>query len=186
MMQINSYDGFLAAAIAASKAGDSAGAVRDYLQAHASRPEAMEPVFLLAAEYASLGEIDKAEEAFALAVVRAPGFHLARFQLGLLQLTHARPALANLTWESLLDGVGYWSPLTRGYLHAHDGRLPEALKELRSAEALIGDNAPLLSDVRETIRRLESNAEQADVKPSEEADVASQHVLLSGYLSQSH
>lgn len=51
-------------------------------------------LYLLGAEYAQIGLMDRAQEQMARAVEMDPGLHTARFQLGLLLLTQARPEAA--------------------------------------------------------------------------------------------
>src|SRR5450830_189736 len=56
---------------------------------------------LLAGEHAQAGQMDLAEAAFITALQRDPDYAIARFQLGLLQFTSARPSVASVTWAPL-------------------------------------------------------------------------------------
>lgn len=51
-------------------------------------------VYMLGAEYAQIGMMDRAQENMARAVELDPGLHTARLQLGLLLLTQAQPQRA--------------------------------------------------------------------------------------------
>ena len=51
-------------------------------------------LYMLGAEYAQIGMMDRAQEHMAQAIDMAPDLHTARFQLGLLHITCAQPAQA--------------------------------------------------------------------------------------------
>ena len=57
--------------------------------------------FLLGAEHAQLGLFERAEVEFIRAINLDPNLSIARFQLGLLQLTQARLEDARTTWAGL-------------------------------------------------------------------------------------
>jgi tetratricopeptide (TPR) repeat protein len=78
------------------------GAALTYLKDGAQRfPQNVSMAFLLGAEHAQIGMFDRAETEFKRALDIDPGLAIARFQLGLLQLTQARPDDAKLTWQGL-------------------------------------------------------------------------------------
>lgn len=80
------------------------GAALTYLKQGAQRfPDNVNMAFLLGAEHAQIGMYDRAEAEFKRAIELDPGLAIARFQLGLLQLTQARPADAKATWQALDD-----------------------------------------------------------------------------------
>jgi tetratricopeptide (TPR) repeat protein len=58
-------------------------------------------LLLLAGGYAQAQDYDRAEATYIAALQRAPDLAIARFQLGLLQFTSARPAVASMTWQAL-------------------------------------------------------------------------------------
>jgi Flp pilus assembly protein TadD len=64
-------------------------------------PDDGRPLLLLAAQYMHAQEIDLAEATYMAALERAPDLAIARFQLGLLQFSSARPAVAQATWAPL-------------------------------------------------------------------------------------
>lgn len=73
-----------------------------YLKQGAQRfPDNVSMAFLLGAEHAQIGMFDRAEAEFKRALELDPGLAIARFQLGLLQLTQARPEDAKITWAGL-------------------------------------------------------------------------------------
>jgi tetratricopeptide (TPR) repeat protein len=102
-------DPLLEQGLAASQANDSVRALDLFAQASAAAPTAGLPHFLMASEWASLGEIEKAEAAFANAVLLAPDLTIAHYQLGLLQFSSGRAALALVIWQPLLQLVVHHS-----------------------------------------------------------------------------
>lgn len=78
------------------------GTALTYLKLGAQRfPGNVSVAFLLGAEHAQIGMFDRAEAEFIRALELDPGLAIARFQLGLLQLTQARPEDAKATWLEL-------------------------------------------------------------------------------------
>ena len=59
------------------------------------------PLLLMATEHAHAGNFDAAEACFIGALQRTPNLTIARFQLGLLQFSSGRPAVASVTWAPL-------------------------------------------------------------------------------------
>lgn len=181
-------------ALQVSAAGDAEGAVR-LLRAAAEEDRSSALVqLLLGAELAQAGAMGDAEAAFANAVLLAPQLHIARFQLGLLQFTSGRAAIALVTWQPLLV-LGEEEPLP------HFVRALAALAGDRFAEAREGfeagivrnvTNEPLNDDMRKLVAGIESLlraqpagpvAEQAS--PSEQDRGGGAHVLLANYSSPS-
>ncbi|WP_168173492.1 hypothetical protein [Polaromonas sp. A23] len=66
--------------------------------------------YLLGAEYAQIGMMDRGLEFMAKAVKLDPQLHTGVFQLGLLYLSSGRQAEAAITWQGL-DGLGEDHPL---------------------------------------------------------------------------
>lgn len=78
------------------------GSALAYLKQGAQRfPDNVSMAFLLGAEHAQIGMFERAEAEFQRALTLDPGLAIARFQLGLLQLTQARPDDAKITWAGL-------------------------------------------------------------------------------------
>ena len=90
--------------------------------------------YLLAAEHMQLGMVDKAEEGFRHVVGMAPGFPIARFQLGQLYLVKGdgASAISTLTPLTLLPAEIALSNYARGLLAAVHGDTAGAIGELRA------------------------------------------------------
>jgi tetratricopeptide (TPR) repeat protein len=198
-------DELISQGLAASQAGNSPEAIDLWQRASAAAPSSGIPHFLMASEFASLGEVDRAEASFANAVLLAPGLLTARYQLGLLQFSSGRAAMALVTWEPLLAD-GHSDPIApalacfvRGYAAlAHDA-FDDALASFEAGLQINTTNLPLSGDIRMVVDRIhalragqptpntnqESNSE-ADVKTEPEVQDASSdsHVLLSNYVSK--
>lgn len=199
-------DELVSQGLAASQAGDSVAAIELWQQACAAAPASGVPHFLMASEFAALGDMARAEASFANAVLLAPGLLVARYQLGLLQFSSGRAAMALVTWAPLLEVVEA-DPISpalahfvRGYAAlAHDA-FDEALSHFDAGLQSNTVNAPLSGDIRLVVNRIHAllagqagdapglPAEQAAPQdaPQEEAHDASSdsHVLLANY--QSH
>src|SRR6185295_4753211 len=97
------FDRLLAEGLAASRQGQGESAMALFQRASEADPASALPHFLLASEQASAGDFARAELAFAKALLLAPDFALARYQLGLLQFTSSRAPVALLTWQPLFE-----------------------------------------------------------------------------------
>lgn len=64
-------------------------------------PEDARLYFLRGSIWAGQGLIDKARDSMAQALEISPGYDIARFQLGFLELTSADPVAAQRTWAQL-------------------------------------------------------------------------------------
>jgi tetratricopeptide (TPR) repeat protein len=147
-------------------------------------PSAGGAQFLLGSEYASAGNIEAAERAFANAVLLAPDFHLARYQLGLLQFSSERAGAALVTWQPLLvlqdEPLGHF---VRGFAGlARDGFV-EALAHFRHGLACSSANPAVAADIENVVQAIENLRDPAgEPRPLTSAD----HVLLSGYARGLH
>jgi tetratricopeptide (TPR) repeat protein len=139
---------------------------------------------LLGAELAQCGAIDEAESAFAEAVLSAPGWSIARFQLGLLQYTSGRASTARLTWQPLLalapdDAL---RSFVQGFAALAGDRFGEAMAAFEAGIAQNTANAPLNADIRMVMQRVGGAASgppsAAVAEPVNDGGV---HVLLSNY-----
>jgi tetratricopeptide (TPR) repeat protein len=198
-------DELVSQGLAASQAGNSPAAIEFWQQASAAAPSSGIPHFLMASEFASLGEIDRAEASFANAVLLAPGLLTARYQLGLLQFSSGRAAMALVTWEPLLAGdqtdpiAPALAHFVRGYAALAQDAFDDALASFDAGLQINTTNLPLSGDIRLMMDRIqtllagqtasdtppESNTD-AHMKIEAEAPDASSdsHVLLSNYRSQ--
>jgi tetratricopeptide (TPR) repeat protein len=185
-LESTSFDALMAQGMAASQADDAERAIACFQKASATAPEAALPQFLLGAEFAALGDMNAAETAFANATRLAPGFPMARYQLGLLQFSSHRAALALLTWQPLLQ-LPDSDPLphfVNGFESLTQDRFEDALRDFQQGIALNTDNGALTSDIEKVIagvRTLMSGAApegEITPQPSSESEA---HVLLAGY-----
>lgn len=126
-------------------------------------PESALPPFLLAANLAQTREYDRAEGAYIHALQLQPDFAVARFQLGLLQLTSGRPAAAFSTWVPL-SLLGDEHPLclfAAGLIQMAQDRFETAKDLLRRGIERNADNPFLNQDMTMVINRIAA-AEQAN------------------------
>lgn len=175
-----SFDSLLAQGLAASQADEGELALQLFEQASELSPQAGLPHFLIGSELAAAGRVEAAEQAFARAVLLAPDFVLARYQLGLLQLTSQRPALAMLTWQPLLqlpqaDSLGHF---VRGFEALAQDRFEAALRAFGDGLACEDGNPAVTADVRKVVDRIETLV-AVPQGPTHEAGQG--HVLLAGY-----
>jgi tetratricopeptide (TPR) repeat protein len=191
--------------LAASQAGNSPEAIDLWQQASTAAPGSGIPHFLMASEFASLGEVDRAEASFANAVLLAPGLLTARYQLGLLQFSSGRAAMALVTWEPLLAD-GHSDPIApalahfvRGYAALAQDAFDDALANFEGGLQINTTNLPLSGDIRMVVERIHAlladqtdsntsagaNSDTQEKTADETQDVSSDsHVLLSNYRSQ--
>lgn len=153
-------------------------------------PQNPHVLLLLAGYYMQNKRVDQAEAAYIAALNLDPGLSIARFQLGLLQLTSARPATAFTTWAPL-DLLGEKHPL-RLFKQAFDqlqhDRIDTACAYLREGMQYNVDNAPLNHDMQMLLVKLDAAAKQGAISPSTNAETlasptqeASTHFLVSTY-----
>jgi len=185
-LEPNSFDGLMAEGTAASQANDAERAIACFRRASATAPEAALPQFLLGAELAALGDMNAAEAAFANATRLAPGFPMARYQLGLLQFSSGRAAMALLTWQPLLQ-LPDTDPLphfVNGFESLTQERFEDALQHFQLGIARNTDNAALTSDIEKVVAgvralmRGKAPGAETTPQPSSESEA---HVLLAGY-----
>jgi tetratricopeptide (TPR) repeat protein len=179
------FDRLLAEGLAASGAGEAARALALFAQARDADPSSGIPHFLIGSEHASAGDFAEAEAAFASAVLLSPSFPLARYQLGLLQFSSQRPALALVTWQPLLELPESDALLhfVRGFGALAQNAFDGALRNFHCGLACDPANPALCADIRqlvESVERLQSSEAGAREEP------VAHHVLLSGYGRQLH
>lgn len=176
-------DDLIQRGLAASRANQPEQAIALFRDASALVPVAGVPHFLIGAELAQLGRIDEAEAAYASALVVAPGLEMARFQLGLLQFTSARVAVALLTWEPLikLPETHALQRAVLGFVALARDDFNQALACFREAQGLEHGNQPLVRDLQMMIEHIERTRAAAAAGPAEKPADADAHVLLSNY-----
>lgn len=183
-----SFDALMSQGMAASQANDGVQAIAWFQKASAAEPGAGLPQFLLGAEFAALGDMAQAEAAFANATRLAPGFPMARYQLGLLQFSSGRAATALLTWQPLL-GLPDTDPLphfVNGFAALAQDHFDEAQRHYQQGLALNTTNEALSGDIEKVIagiKALNPNVSAADSEGASHDD-ADNHVLLANYQQQ--
>jgi hypothetical protein len=143
------------------------------------------PHFLIGSEHAAAGDFASAELAFARAVLLAPDFPLARYQLGLLQFTSQRAPVALLTWAPLLslpetDALPHF---VRGFTALAADAFGDALRHYRTGLACNPPNPAVCSDILQVVDAVEKLQRREGSPPDEEV---AQHVLLSAYARGLH
>lgn len=147
-------------------------------QEHAGDPRVL---LLLGAERVHASDVDGAEAAYIAALQVAPGLHIARFQLGLLQLTGARPAAALSTWAPLqaLDQEHPLRLFASGLACLARDEHAEARRLLELGIARNRENEPLNRDMRMVLERMAGLGAGGDGEAA--ADPAGAHYLVSNY-----
>jgi tetratricopeptide (TPR) repeat protein len=161
------------------------GAIQLLADAADAHPADARPLLLLAAEFAENRDMDRAEAAYAAALQRAPDFWIARFQLGLLQFTSARPAVARVTWAPL-DSLEEQHPLRlfkRAFEQLAEDDFEGARDLLHEGIAANSANPPLNRDMERLLERI---ARQEQGNPAEHdapQGMTDAHFLVSAYKS---
>lgn len=159
------------------------GTIQLLADAADAHPADARPLLLLAAEFAERRDVDRAEAAYAAALQRAPDFWIARFQLGLLQFTSARPAVARVTWAPL-DSLEEQHPLRlfkRSLERLAENDFEGARDLIHQGIAANSANPPLNRDME---MLLEQIARQEQGKPAEhdaQQEMTDAHILVSAY-----
>jgi tetratricopeptide (TPR) repeat protein len=185
-MDTNSrFDQLIAQGLGASAQNRSDAAMEFFAQASEVVPASGVPHFLIGSEHASAGNMDAAELAFTHAVLLAPEFHIARYQLGLLQFSSQRPAVALLTWQPLFalpatEALGHF---VRGFAALADDRLQDTLKHLRDGLDRNVNNPALAADIGKVVEAVEDLLQRGC---DAAADSPAAHVLISGYSGGLH
>ncbi|WP_005034726.1 tetratricopeptide repeat protein [Holophaga foetida] len=163
--------------------GESLARLQAAVEAH---PEDPRLLLLLAGEYAQNREYDRAEGAYTAALLQAPDFAIARFQLGLLQFTSGRPSSALVTWVPLeiLGRDHYLYLFKEGFAALAQDQFDEAIRCLEAGIRQNAENPPLNQDMQLMIQRIrearsETSSDGSD--PSVEDPQADAHFLLSNY-----
>ena len=184
MGQDKRFEELIAAGLAASGENHRDEALDLFAQAGAEQPSSGIPHFLIASEHAAAGDLQAAEAAFANAVLLAPDFPLARYQLGLLQFSSARASLALLTWEPLFalpasESLGHF---VRGFAALAQDRYVECLDHFTAGVEAPGVNPAVASDIRQVMEAVQ----RLLLRPNAGEDAAGTHVLLAGYARALH
>ena len=178
-------DALLREGLAASQSNDAHRALELFAQASQACPASGVPHFMAGSEFAALGEFEKAEAELASAVLLAPGLHIARYQLGLLQFSSGRAAAALVTWEPLfaLDDTEPLGHFVCGFAALAQDDFQAAKSHFEDGLARNTANPALSSDIHKVLLGMrDAHARQpAASQPAAEADPAAAHVLVSNY-----
>jgi Flp pilus assembly protein TadD len=166
-------------AIEASRKQRHGDAIQYLKDAAEKSPRNARVRFLLGAEHAQIGLLDRAHEDLSAALEIDPGLVPARFQLGLLHLVRARVADASAAWKPLeaLPESDPYLHFKRAleYLVVDDfARCEEAMSR---GMQLNTSNAPLNQDMQRILDEVKARTGQAAAPEKPGAE----HVLLSAY-----
>lgn len=133
-------------------------------------------LYLLAAQHAQMGLMDRAEEGFRMVVAAAPELHTARFQLGQLlavkgAANEAREVLRPLTAQQ--DSLGAYA---RGISAAAGEDVAAAIEALQQGLAMPQEIPALAGDMQGLLGRLQS-LQVADASAFPAHGAPSQRVL---------
>lgn len=178
------FDRLVAEGLAASQAEHTDAALALFAQASELDPSSGMPHFLIGSEHAGRGDFAAAELAFACAVLLAPGFTLARYQLGLLQFSSNRAPLALLTWQALFalpedDALLHF---VRGFASLAQDAFGETLQHFRAGLACSPANPALCADIMQVVEAVE----RLDGRQGAPAEPTGDHVLVSAYARGMH
>ena len=147
-------------------------------------PNSAKAHYLLGAEHAQIGLYERAVAEMDEAVRLDPALAVARFQLGLLQLTTGHSRAAELAWQPL-DQLPHHHPLylfKSGLLHLIRDELPACILALEQGITNNVDNEPLNEDMRRVLNDLQQRTGVAKSAPDEPAQFGgASHALLSAY-----
>lgn len=172
------------------EASDAASALALLETTAAQHPQNPHVLLLLAGHYMQNKRVDEAEAAYIAALNLDPGLSIARFQLGLLQLTNARPATAFTTWAPL-DLLSEKHPLRlfkQAFGQLQHDQIGIACAYLREGMQHNTDNPPLNRDMQMLLLKLEAASKDSTATqptnaeaPASPAHEASAHFLVSTY-----
>lgn len=179
----NDPQALVQAGLTASQANRFEEALSLFQEASIAAPAWAIPHFLLGSEYAAQGEMEKAEAAFANAVLLDPQLHIARYQLGLLQFSSGRAAAALVTWQPIteLQGEQGMADFVRGFAAMAQENLDEARSHFASGLAAPDVNPAVASDIHKVIAGMDSLSKPAQSEASAAAAEPFAHVLVSTY-----
>ena len=177
------------AGLVLSQQGLGVDAMSRFKEGIRSAPGWHVPHFLLASEYAASGDYASAEACFAQTVLLAPNFHIARYQLGLLQFSNGRRHVAMITWAPLraLPPDQPYPRLVDAFTALMSERYLDA-RALFTAALPLAVNVGLEADIRGLMLRLDEHMGSANAvgTTGEAGETQVQpesphHVLLSNY-----
>jgi tetratricopeptide (TPR) repeat protein len=166
-------------------ADDSDAGVREVDRLLAAHPEDPRLHFLKGSLLIGLARHLEAHAAMSRALEIAPGYDIARFQLGFFELTSGEAEAALATWGrlGLLPEGHYLRLFVEGLQHLIADRFSECISSLGSGITLNLENLPLNRDMELIIGQCQtimSGQHEAETSVSG-ADVSATSLLLGGF-----
>jgi tetratricopeptide (TPR) repeat protein len=150
-------------------------------------PASAKAHYLLGAEHAQIGMVERAVEEMSEAVRLDPTLSTAQFQLGLLHFTAGRRREAERAWKPL-DKLGRIESLylfKSGLLHWLDDEPAACVSDLEQGIANNSFSEPLNEDMRRVLRDVQSRSSSGTARPAAEGTQSppqpATHALLSAY-----
>lgn len=135
-------------------------------------PRNAKALYMLGAEHAEIGLMERAIEEMTRALEVDPALETAHFQLGLLLYSLGRVPEASDRWDQL-SYLGDDHPLVAfktGLLLLNDNKLEEAeLMLVRARDSVVSASAPLRADIEKVLANTRRHREQLAGKESSEA-----------------
>ena len=190
-------------AMKASEEGDREKTISYLKRSIASQPQA-KSIYILAAEYAELGMMQRAIEGMQRAVELEPTLWTAHYQQGLMFLSQTLIQEAKNAWEPLIDlgPDAYLDHFAVGCMQLIDDKTEDALESFAIGVEMNDDNPALNRDIANIVNSVlaSGQADEAetsgaavgpdgvaeqdfdDMEPAEDEDVGGKrHLLLSKY-----
>ncbi|HWS41189.1 MAG TPA: hypothetical protein VN247_07895 [Arenimonas sp.] len=143
--------------------------------------------YLLAAEHAQIGMVDRAEAGFSRTVALAPDFNIARFQLGQIHLVKGDNSAAKLVLEPLTRSADQNQELShyaKGLVALTEDNVEMAVSELQAGLAYQHEIPALAADMRRIVSNLAgSQPHGADMGATILAPHSPQNIYMFGYKS---
>lgn len=168
----------LAEAVSAARTDTLAG-VRQCDALLLDYPDDPRLCFLRGSLLAGLSRFGEARASMARAVDLAPGFALARFQLGLLELSSGDAVAAKATWRKLEDlaSDNALRVFAEGLGHLIADRFDETNRLLKQGIALNKENPAINADMQLILDKLN----EGDSNPHSGEPISAAHLLLQQY-----
>ncbi|MGY8562895.1 tetratricopeptide repeat protein [Paracidovorax citrulli] len=136
---------FAMESIGASRHAEALVLLKEVLE---REPASLHANYLLAAEYAQLGMVDRAERVFKFVIPEAPGLAIARFQYGQLLMGQGRNEEAANMLAPILEQVDDLGAYARALSAAGQDRIHDSLRELDKGLELPQSIPALTIDMR--------------------------------------
>ncbi len=165
------------AATLARNEGDDIASVDALLERY---PEDPRLHFMRGSIFAGSARPIEAHAAMTQAIELAPGFTIARYQLGFFELTSGQPEQALSTWGPLLAEAedNYLRVFVEGMTHLIRDEFAPAMAKFEHGMALNKENAPLNNDIRLLVQEVRKLDERQHGETDVNGDVSATALLL--------